>query len=413
MTIKKLKSNIIWLTSARFIYALMQWLTVAIIARLDSTEMLGLYTYSIALITPLIIFSQMNMQTFVVTDALSKYTYSEYFTTRVIMTLILFICCIIYIIFFNKRTFLGWTLLLVLVFKSIESISNILNSFQQKTEKMSYVAISNILRGCLLFISILFSLYFFKSLLTGLIFVSITWLLVLVFFDLIKSSKLKLDLTKGADKVYLIIRECIPLGIISALVSVSLYMPSYIIKANYGYKEVGIFVSLMYFLQTGRLFIGSIVNAIAPKVSRICLGNKKSSIIQLALILFLLGLFFSVLFIVLISYFGTDIIRLVYGEDFVQYFNILLLIIYASIFGFINQFMGLLLTSMRTFKSMLLAQLIQVSTVVYVCVTYVPVYGLSAAAYSVIAGSVVLFTINSLTLYLRVKKINNNIIGII
>ena len=412
MEIKKLKSNVLWLSSSRFVYAMMQWLTVISIARLGSAEMLGLYTYSVALISPIIILSQLNMRSFVVTDAISKYECSEYYTTRIIMTIVVLTCCIIYMVFFNKDLMLLWVLLLVLAFKCIESMSDILNAFQQKSEKMSIVAVSNILRGCLLFASVGFSLYVFDSLVTGLILVSITWFLIFIFFDLFNLKELKIKLTLDKQKSYEIIRECFPLGIIGALVSVGLYVPSYVIESNFGYKEVGIFVSLMYFLQIGRLFMGSIVQAIAPKVSRICVGNTKSSIIKLALMLMFSGVLFSILFIVFMSYLGEHLLLLIYGEEFVQYINVLLLIIYASSVGFMNQFMGILLTSMRSFKKMLLVQLIQVFTVVYVCVMYIPTYGLIAAAYSVIAGSSILFAFNLVIFYLSINQVSNNRIKI-
>ena len=408
MEIKKLKSNVLWLSSSRFVYAIMQWLTVISIARLGNAEMLGLYTYSVALISPIIILSQLNMRSFVVTDAISKYEYSEYYTTRMIMTVVVFACSIIYIVFFNKDLMLLWVLLLVLVFKCIESMSDILNAFQQKSEKMSIVATSNILRGCLLFASVGFSLYVLDSLATGLILVSIIWLSIFIFFDMFNLKQLNIKLTLEKEKSYAIIRECFPLGVIGALVSVSLYVPSYVIESNYGYKEVGVFASLMYFLLIGRLFIGSIVQAIAPKVSRICVGNTKTSIIKLALMLISSGVLFAMLFIVFMSYLGESLLLLIYGEEFVQYINVLLLIIYASSVGFINQFMGILLTSMRSFKKMLLVQFIQVFTVVYLCVIYVPTYGLIAAAYSVIAGSSILFVFNLFIFYLSIKQVNNN-----
>lgn len=408
MEIKRLKSNVLWLSSSRFVYALFQWLTVISIARLGSAEMLGVYTYSVAVISPLIILSQLNMKGFVVTDAISRYKYSEYFTTRMSMTVVLFSCSIIYIVFSNKESMLFWVLLLVLVFKCIESMSDILNAFQQKSEKMSIVGISNILRGCLLLASVGFSLFVLDSLVSGLILVSITWSFVFIFFDIFNLKKLNIKLTLDKQKSYAIIRECFPLGLIGALVSIGLYVPSYVIESNYGYKEVGVFMALMYFLQIGRLFIGSIVQAIAPKVSRICVGNTKSSITELALILIFSGALISILFIVFMSYLGEHLLLLIYGEEFVQYVNVLLLIIYASSIGFINQFMGILLTSMRSFKKMLLAQLIQVLTVLYICVMYVPTHGLIAAAYSVIAGSSILFVFNLFVFYLSIKQVGSN-----
>jgi hypothetical protein len=66
----------------RLVYAASQWLLLVVIARLTTPHDLGRFTYALALASPILLASQLNMRAFMATDSAHEFVFADYFATR-------------------------------------------------------------------------------------------------------------------------------------------------------------------------------------------------------------------------------------------------------------------------------------------------------------------------------------------
>jgi len=128
-------------------YSLCQWGIIALLAKLGSTKMVGQFTLGLAITAPIIMFTNLQLRTVQATDANDEYTFYEYFTLRLILTLLglLLITGITLISNYHSETIL--VILLVGFCKAVESISDIFYGLFQKHERMDRIGKSKIMRG--------------------------------------------------------------------------------------------------------------------------------------------------------------------------------------------------------------------------------------------------------------------------
>ena len=97
-----LRKNFFWMISGRIGFAVSQWLVVVFIARLSSPEKLGEFTYAIAVTSPVIMFTELNMRAYMVTDAQEKISIFRLLGKSIGFQFAGFQCCMLYWFFQGK-----------------------------------------------------------------------------------------------------------------------------------------------------------------------------------------------------------------------------------------------------------------------------------------------------------------------
>jgi O-antigen/teichoic acid export membrane protein len=350
-------------------------------------------------------FTQLNMRVFMATDARDKYKLSDYFFVRLAATLIAL--SVLFLIAVSKAGTLQAAALILAVglYKSIESISDILYGVFQKKENMSRLSKSVILHGLLNLLLMSFFIAAFQSILLGALATAAAWLCLLVLYDF-RGVKHLIVPSFAFDRHNSIrlVKECFPLGIVLGLTSLNYCLPVYFIDANLGKGDVGFYSAVAYFLIAGRLISGSMIQSAAPGLASHFSSGQYLHFYRLLkkLVLFggLLGLSGACLALLL----GRFILGLLYGNEFVEYSHLFVWLMLAGGAGYIAQFVGCSLTVQRLFGYMLFSNCLSTLVISVTAPFFVNAYGVSGGAMALLCGNVSLLLTSSYAAWINLQK---------
>ena len=301
MSIRK-KAGLLFV--GRVVYSLSQLVLVILLAKMASIKDLDSYMLAIAIASPIVMFSQMNMRAYLVTDYDKEFNISYYLKSRKYLSIISFIVILIVGYFSIEEENGIYILLFVALFKTIESSIDIYCGLFQRESSVRLVALSNITRGLTSVISMFIMLWVFDSVVVGLIFTCIAWFFILYRHKEYADKNIDMDVVKYNYFVFLkLVKKCLPLGFVMMLVSLNFNVPVYLINILNTGENVGIYSSIAYLLLIGKVVSESFVQASAPKVSEyiskkeyIKLKKLTHKLVGLGLGLGLFGLLFAILF---------------------------------------------------------------------------------------------------------------------
>ncbi len=360
--------------------------------------MLGEFTYALAIVSPVIMFSQLNLRAFMATDIKCQFEFSDYITTRLLSVFFALILIALIILVKNPEKEVAFLIVLVAIYKLIESISDLYYGVLQKYENMSYISISLILHGLLALASMALAIYFYRSILFGALIIAFSWLSLLLFYDIpatVRRSKFLFRLRwTNVPTVY---KTCFPLGVIMGLITLRLSIPVYLIEAELGVDQVGYYSAVAYFLVAGNLVITSLIQATGPRLAHYYHQRESKRVTGFIIKLLLVSGSIGVFSIVLALYIGDFILMLLYGDGFIHLNTLLIWIIVAGSIGFLSQVMGLFLTVARLFKYQVISNLIGIISVAVLSYLFVPTYGVEGGAYALASGNGLIFLFNMIS----------------
>lgn len=379
----------------RLIFAASQWLLLILIARLTTPHDLGLFTYAIALTSPILLATQLNMRAYMATDSRAEFPFANYFATRILGTF-LALLLVGGIALASGRELAVLALILAIAgYKATESISDVFYGILQRNEHVGPIARAVSARGVTAVVCMLAALVLTKSVLVGASCILAAWLFILVIHDY-PVSRRELDgpVYTPRPNVWPVIRACYPLGITLGLMSLRINIPIYFIEARFGTEEVGYYSAISYFLVAGNLISGSLLQTVAPRLSRNFRDRDGSQFVRLLYRLVLVGGVIGLAGLALAATLGHWLLATMYGSAYAAYDDILIWIMVAAMIGYMSQFMGLSLTVSRLFRYHLLAQSIGVIVVAGLSWILVPTQGMIGGAMALAAATGATFLCN-------------------
>lgn len=398
-----MKKNMLWMFLGNAIYAFSQWFQISTISKLSSINTLGQFTLALAIVSPVFMFSNLQLRGVQVTDSKGDWKFSDYFTLRFLSN-ILSVFFLLFLYIFVKIDVI--LLLLLCLLKCIEGISEIFNSRQQLNEQMKMVSISFILKGLSIILSTFVGLYFFDNLYFGL-FLAVIINLLILFFNDYRNCKSFLEGQKifNLDKknIYSLFLKALPLGVVMLVLSLNTNSLKYYVEYFLGTKVQGIYSSLTYVIVLGTFVLSATAQTILPRLGKYYNENKlvefKSIAIRFIFISILLGI---------ISYVGSllfseIILKILFSNSFLEYTYLFKLIMFSTIFIYAASSLGYILTSMREFK---IQPYINVSVLLCNIIfgyVFIKKFGINGLIYS----SIISFILQIIfTLVIILKKVN-------
>lgn len=400
-----LKRNFSWTFFGNIVFQFSLWGIVMILTKFGTAEMVGQYSLAIAVSTPIILLTGVNLRGFLVTDAKKEFDYEDYFGTRISTTFISILITLGVLIYAKYDSITFWVVFIVTLSKVVESFSDIIYGVQQQHEKMDYVAKSLIIRGLLSLLVVFFTLTITSNIVFTFIILTLLWLLLFLFYDLKMVRKfVEFKPRFNYKTIKKIIALSFPLGIVATLISYNVNIPRYFIKYYSGTNAIGHFASISYIMTAGSMFVTSVGQAVLPRLAKLYSNKNKKGFISLTLKMTLLGLLLGVIAILLVILIGDSLLVLLYNPEYRKLDNVFQLLTIGASIGFINSFLGIALTGARYFKTQ--ATLAAVNTVVSTVSSFyfIREYSLVGAAYVVILMSIVQFAGTLVIFYFALKK---------
>lgn len=333
-------------------YAFAQWLQLSFISKLSDTNILGLYTLALGVVSPVFMFSSFQLRTLLVTDVQKTYKVNDFFNFRLLMNLLSIIIVIILMFFINNEEIL-FLLLLISGQKVLESFSELFNTKQQKLENMNILAFSLFFKGLALVISISTCLFFFKSLELGLVLNIIFLIMIIILYDYrfykkYDFEKLFLNINKVSfKKIFL---KGLPLGIVLLIISLNANIAKYFLENFEGTKIQAVYSSLSYILIIGVFVLDAVGQAFIPKLSKYFFSNDFIQLRKLSFFFIMMSFLIGGVLFLGSFFFGEKILKILFNDYIATFHVFFSYYMLVSILVFIASSLGYILTSIGEFR---------------------------------------------------------------
>lgn len=403
-----LRRNFTWTLIGNIVYAACQWGMLIMIAKLGSPEMVGQFTLGLAVTAPIIAFSNLQLRAIQATDAKYQYLFSDYLGLRLIATGLALIV-IMGIAFISG--YQGEASLIVLAVgltKALESLSDVFYGLIQQHERMDRIAISMMIKGPLSLLLLGLGIYLTRSVLGGVIGLSIALALVLILYDVSSGASILNSLPKLIQSDFqevpqtMLLRPrwnfrilgqlvwlAMPLGIVMMLISLYSNIPRYFIAQYFGERELGIFSAISYLMVAGNMVINALGQSASPRLAKHYAARNGIAFSRLILKLTGIALSLGVMGILATFLAGPKLLSLLYKPEYAEYTNILTWLMVASGILYVEAFLSYGMTAARYFRVQIPLFLVFIAVTTLACIELIPSQGLLGAAIALIIGSVV------------------------
>jgi len=405
-----LLKNFSWTFVGSLIFAFSQWIILIVLAKFGNPEVVGQFSLGLAITAPFVLFANMQLRNIVATDSVEKYSFSQYFGTRLSIMFITLFILLVFLLFTNYSIYLSVIILLVGLSKVIESLSELTHGYFQQKERMDYAGKSLILKSISSIIA--FSVVFIitRNLLFSLIALNVVWFFRLLLFDLKIVSKYT-EVKPNYSNIKSILLLGLPLGFVSIINSLNTNIPRYFLENYYNIEQLGYFSAIAYILVVGNLFIRPVSLVTAPRIAQsFQVGNIKKYI-RYTLLSLIIALILGVFIFIIIFIKGEFLLTIIYDNRYAKYSKIFNIMAIGSIIGFFTTFLNTSIVAAREFKIQPVINLITLSVTSLVSIMFIPTMGILGAAYVTLIAFITQFLL-SLMLFLyilkKVKKKNEN-----
>ncbi|BDC49331.1 hypothetical protein F183_A16470 [Bryobacterales bacterium F-183] len=366
------------LSGANLIYAIAQWIPVAIFARLGSAEELALYTLALSVPAPLLMFAQMNLRNVLASDVRNSVPFTVYRNIRVIAM----VAGIAAVGLFSRNAVvtLGACVL------ALEWIGDIYQGQFQRQNEPRRAAYSVLLRGLLPVIALCVVLAAGFGAAAALLSNIATRLLVWLTVERGAVTDTENDQRSGNAWME-VLRTAWPLGVVMMIGSVSSNMPRYFAEYHIGHAGLAAFAVVWALAALGNLLTNSVGQAFMSPLAKVAADYDAAGFTRLSLYMTGAGLLLGVVAVLCGQFLGAWVLGLLYGAKYVQYQPLLVAILGAAGFGYAASLLGTAITAARCFREQVPVQIAAVIAGFVAGMAAIPAMGLSGLAVSIAAAN--------------------------
>jgi len=241
--------------------------------------------------------------------------------------------------------------------------------------------------------------------------ITISWLLVLVFFDyrkalslgivesknrasilkliqLFRNYKLGDEKAKGKGLFDLLVKG-IPLGVIVMLGSLVANVPSYVIESKISIEAVGVFASLVYLMQSTSTFMSALWEPAIPKLANLRDSNSYREFASLVVKLSAIGFLIGLVGICVVYWKGELILALLFNEQFADNIEVLYILSYVLVVRYFGGVWSVGATVLRYYWVQVPLNIVNLVLVLFGSLYLVERYGLIGAAYALLFSTII------------------------
>lgn len=337
-------------------YGISQWVILLGILKIFGVYDAGIYSLGVAIISPLVLFYSLGLNTLYVTD--KKFDYEIYAYNRNFYTIFLFITYFIILFLLNKSTEVFILLILIGVHKMLETQFDMIFAFyieKQQQHKIGNIKLSQ--SFMIIFAFIIFGI-FFENLTYLFILINILFFIQLFYYDRILDTSFKIKFNRELLKTGLLLSFALLLS------SLNTNIPKYFLELNGSTEYVGIFTSIIILYSAGKIIFQSIYSFLLPKIVGSIKDTKTSKRYFMIINICMVLLSFIIL---VISYTTFNFwVPLVFRNDFLQYKFEIMLSLLGAFLIFQSILMDLFINSYKNYRSNLISQII---VIIFVCLS--------------------------------------------
>ena len=409
-----LRSDFIWTFVGNGLYSVCQWAILVVLAKRGSLEVVGGYSFAVAIATPIITFATLQLRSVQVSDVREQFQFADYFGFRLwtIAAALLSIGGICFALRYpaSKASLIEAVGLAL----AIEAISDILYGQMQLRRRMDRIAKSMITRGVLSIGMLLSFMAATRNLLAAILAMVAVRMIVTVLYDLrvvrLEERKTSTLLSSPAKPRFCwgvqgkLLQMAFPVGLVSLLVALNTSIPRYFIEWHLGPRELGMFSALTFFQSSGNMVVGALGQAAFGRLATSFANRDVGAFSRLISQLLLIGLALGVGGVLVSWLFGKKIIEVLFRPEYATQSQLLTYLMLAASMGFLCQLVGYGVTAARIFKPQIPLFILVASTLTACSYFFVPRTGVAGAITAILAAGVVQLIGSLLLLWFSLRQ---------
>lgn len=385
-----------------------QWLISVLLVRMGGFADAGIFSLAMSVANVFGAVSNFGLRSYQISDAGKQFEQKHYMLAKFAAIGLSFAALFVYL--WVDATYLPrnkWAICLYLVYLSLGFFSDTMLGTLQLRDKLYLSGYSNLLKGICCFGSFVLSYVLWKDLLLSLGLMAAAGIAVSVVYDLRFFARERVDTALQKNdfpEVWGVIKACFPLMVSAILPYISTALPRRILLNSLGETYLGYYSSLF----TPTVIITTLVPAVAigivPGMARAWVGRNRGQFVRY-LILSLLGTLGITLAAFLCAFaVGKPVIRLVFGQEILAYFNLLYVAIAVSGLAAMRSVADSALICMRKTGTVTAFSAVEVVVIAALAGRFVASMGLYGAAYVMLAGYAVHLLLQLAAIALTYKK---------
>ncbi len=344
---ENMKKNVIWNTCGSVFYSVCQWLLTAIVIRGASYEAGGVLSLAMTTSSSFSAISLFSMRNYQVSDLKGEYSANEYVGSRVMTCIAAFTCCAIAAIYNNS-----WEQMLCIdafmLVRVAEGWVDVMHGIDQKYERYDYIGKSYFLRGLISLTVFSGGLFFTGNLLLTLCLMALGNLAAAIFYDTKKTGSLeRIAPVLFQARVFQLLKTCLPIVAFTFLLSLENLIPKKILEEQYGQAELGIYSAMANLAVVVQVFASVVFNPFLPKFTQLYYQEDGKLFRRALHKLYLVLAGMCVIVNLGVFVFGKLGLRILYGADILQYYELFLPIVWCTIFTAVIWIISAILIALR------------------------------------------------------------------
>lgn len=396
-----LAADFSWTLIGNAVYAGAQFSVLMLLAKLLRPEMVGQYALGLALVYPVMMFTNLQLRAVLSSDSAEKVAFGHYFGLRLVMTALAFIWVFViaHILGYDRQ--LTAVVLMVGVAYGIETISDVFYARLQLHDRMAEIAKSMMARAVLSVLALCLVTYATRNVLWGIAGIAFARAVVLFGYDMSRrtqglpsrsgSSMARGPLAPRFD--WAIQRKLawvsLPLGIVVLLGCLNSSIPNFFIKSALGEREVGMFAAIGFVVSVGNMAVVSLGQSAYTRLARSYAAGNHRAFGSLLVKLLAFGALLGLCGMVISKLAGRQILTILFHPEYAQRAELLPWIMAAGGVLFMAQFLGFGLTAANFYHSQVVLNAVAIFSLLLGCWWLVPQKGLLGAIFAMLIAATV------------------------
>jgi len=401
----KLIKNLSWILFANIFSSFAKWLIVILIAKNLTVTEVGIYSLAFAIGAPVTLFANMKLRSLYITSTEDN-LYDYLFIRNILSIIVLFLLTIIGAIFYPQYFII---IMLVGVAKILDLQSDLYYAVPHKSSDLDVVGKMLLLKNAVLIVSFAISIILTRNLSFALLVQVLIQIVYLIFVErkYVLSNYTFTIGKKNYKAIKSILLLGIPLGFVQMFFSLNTNYPRYVLEYFEDTEVLGYFSAIMYIVIVANLFMNSISQVFLPKLTQLYRSLKISTFNKYVFVyLTLISLSLGVLLVVLSLLLGEKLLTVLYGLEYANYSNILILVAVSVSINIISWNFDTALMAMRYIS--IQPKIAVVNFIITIIVGYLLIsqQGIKGAAYTLIISAVIQLLLRFYFLQKRLRLVN-------
>ena len=344
---KKFINNFAWNLVGVTLNAFLSFFFLIAVTRFNGLNEAGIFTLAFSTACILYVIGTYAGRVFQVTESKSI-SDKSFIVSRIITCIIMLICTFIFVVIRHYNIYKCSIFILLAVYKSLESFSDVLYGILQRNDLLSKVGKSYFIKALLSIIIFVLCDYMTHNLVLSCCLIILTWIVIIVIYDLKNIKNIIPKESKyNTNEIKMIFKKGFFVFALTFLALYILNAPKYSID-SFGTDEMQAIFGIIIMPATVMGLIGQLI--IHPYLNtflKLYEDNKIKEYIKLLTKIVIIILIAGTIACICAYYLGPLILGFIYNVNLDSYAGLLLLILMAGTFYTIGSIISALLTSMK------------------------------------------------------------------